>query len=106
MSCTGVFSKSVYSLRLDVRSKFQLESNYLKISLLSFLILEINFNRFIMFVAGMIIFLIAPTVCKKVAFHYTTGTLVGVLGSILIIVYLTSRLIPKVRCFRNKFFVV
>lgn len=57
---------------------------------------EINFNRLLMFCAGMFLFLLAPNLCEKVAFHYTTGTLVGVLGSILIIVYLTSRLIPKV----------
>nr|CAH0110531.1 unnamed protein product [Daphnia galeata] len=75
MSCTGVFSKTVYKLRLDVR--------------------QINFNRLLMFVAGILLFSIAPTLCQKVIFHYTTGTLVGVLGSILIIVYLTSRLIPK-----------
>ena len=52
-----------------------------------------------MFVAGILLFSIAPTLCQKVIFHYTTGTLVGVLGSILIIVYLTSRLIPKVSPF-------
>ncbi|XP_046453603.1 nuclear envelope integral membrane protein 1-like isoform X2 [Daphnia pulex] len=75
MSCTGVFSKSEFLLRLDVR--------------------QINFNRLLMFIAGILLFSVAPTLCKKVIFHYTTGTLVGVLGSILIIVYLTSRIIPK-----------
>lgn len=49
-----------------------------------------------MFAAGIFLFLVAATLCEKVVFHYATGTLVGVLGSILIIVYLTSRLIPKV----------
>ncbi|XP_046639191.1 nuclear envelope integral membrane protein 1-like isoform X3 [Daphnia pulicaria] len=56
---------------------------------------QINFNRLLMFIAGILLFSVAPTLCKKVIFHYTTGTLVGVLGSILIIVYLTSRIIPK-----------
>ncbi|XP_057375932.1 nuclear envelope integral membrane protein-like isoform X1 [Daphnia carinata] len=75
MSCIGVFSQLPYSLRLDLR--------------------QINFNRLVMFAIGILIFIVAPSLCKKVVFHYTTGTLVGVLGSILIIVYLTSRLIPK-----------
>ena len=49
-----------------------------------------------MFAIGMLLYTVAPTLCEKVAFHYTTGTLIGVLGSVLIIVYLTSRLVPKV----------
>ena len=57
---------------------------------------ELNFNRLVIFFAGLILFIISPTVCEKAIFHYTTGTLIGVLGSILIIVYLTSRLFPKV----------
>ena len=52
-----------------------------------------------MFAAGLLLYLIAPTLCEKVVFHYTSGTLIGVLGSVLIIVYLTSRLVPKVKTF-------
>jgi NEMP family len=61
-----------------------------------FFITELNFNRLVIFFAGLILFFISPTVCEKAIFHYTTGTLIGVLGSILIIVYLISRLFPKV----------
>lgn len=56
-----------------------------------------------MFAAGMALFIVAPALCERVVFHYTTGTLVGVLGSVLIVIYLVSRLIPKVSKGKTEF---
>lgn len=69
---------------------------YDKIIHMVYFLTEINFKRCLMFVAGILLFIYAPSLCKKVVFHYTTGTAVGVLGSVLIILYLISRLVPKV----------
>ena len=41
-------------------------------------------------------FLVAPSLCENIVFQYTSGTLIGVLGSVLIVLYFASRLIPKV----------
>lgn len=94
-SCVGVFSKSNYALRLDLRRSIL--KPFTRILLNFCFFAEINFNRLVMFAAGMALFIIAPMMCEKVVFHYTTGTLVGVLGSVLIVIYLVSRLVPKVR---------
>ena len=101
-SCVGVYTKHSYKIKLDLRgknvvckhSKYQYRYTMCVCNIC--IILELNFNRFLTFGAGIVLFFFAPTLCEKAAFHYTTGTLIGVLGSILIVVYLTSRLIPKV----------
>lgn len=86
----------LFDLMSDV-GKIPLLVQLRKISLyILFFLSEINFNRFLMFSAGILLFLVSPSLCEKVVFHYTTGTLIGVLGSVLIVVYLTSRLVPKV----------
>ena len=74
-SCTGVFTAQDYTIQLDLR--------------------QLNLNRLLVFAAGLVLFFVAPALCRKVVFHYTTGTLVGVLGSVLIALYLLSRLVPK-----------
>jgi len=74
-SCTGVFTKREFSIRLDLR--------------------RLNFNKFLLSLSGLTMFLVAPTLCENIVFQYTSGTVLGVLGSVLIIIYFTSRLIPK-----------
>lgn len=56
----------------------------------------LNFNKFLLSLSGLTMFLVAPTLCENIVFQYTSGTVLGVLGSVLIIIYFTSRLIPKV----------
>ncbi|XP_071826297.1 nuclear envelope integral membrane protein 1-like isoform X2 [Apostichopus japonicus] len=48
-----------------------------------------------LFVAGLLIFLYSPTFSRSVYFHYSSGVTIGILASLLIIVYIISRFIPK-----------
>lgn len=56
----------------------------------------VDFWRVVTLVSGMIIFFAARYLAKNVLFHYTTGITVGIFGSLLILVYILARLVPKV----------
>ena len=41
--------------------------------------------------AGLLLYYMAPTLCRNTFFHYTTGITVGLLASILLVTYLLQR---------------
>lgn len=48
-----------------------------------------------LFAAGLAIFLFAPVLSQSVYFHYSSGVTIGILASLLIVIYIISRFIPK-----------
>lgn len=57
----------------------------------------IDFYRLLQFVGGVILFLAAPYLSSNPLFYYICGITLGVTTSFLILVYLVSKLIPKVK---------
>ncbi|CAL4099325.1 unnamed protein product, partial [Meganyctiphanes norvegica] len=55
----------------------------------------IDFWRVACLGLALLLFFTAPHLAKNAFFHYTTGVTVGICGSLLIIVYIISRYIPK-----------
>ncbi|XP_038078390.1 nuclear envelope integral membrane protein 1-like [Patiria miniata] len=55
----------------------------------------VNWVSLLLTVVGVSLFLAAPRLSKSVVFHYSTGVTVGVLASVLILVYILSRFIPR-----------
>lgn len=74
-SCLGVDSEMEYTLEGKMRA---------------FDLLYVG-----MFIAGVIVFCCAPMFSRSVFFHYSSGVAIGVLASLLIIIYILSRFIPK-----------
>ncbi|KAB7499330.1 Nuclear envelope integral membrane protein 1, partial [Armadillidium nasatum] len=55
----------------------------------------VDFWRVISLGSGICLFIMAPLFAHNIMFHYLTGVSVGIFGSLLVIVFLLSRLIPK-----------
>ncbi|XP_033646925.1 nuclear envelope integral membrane protein 1-like [Asterias rubens] len=55
----------------------------------------VNARFFLLTVVGIFLFLAAPRLSMSVVFHYSTGVTVGVLASLLVLVYILSRFIPR-----------
>ncbi|XP_071550052.1 nuclear envelope integral membrane protein isoform X2 [Panulirus ornatus] len=55
----------------------------------------VDFWRVVTLVSAMILFFAARCLAKNAFFHYTTGITIGILGSLLILVYILARLVPK-----------
>lgn len=69
--CVGVQSKDGFSLSLQWR--------------------HVNYGMFCFTLAGLVMFFMAPKLCRNTFFHYTTGISVGLLMSIVILTYLVQR---------------
>jgi len=69
--CVGVQSKDSFSLSLQWR--------------------HVNYGMFCFTLAGLVMFFMAPKLCRNTFFHYTTGISVGLLMSIVILTYLVQR---------------
>ncbi|XP_069988932.1 nuclear envelope integral membrane protein isoform X1 [Penaeus vannamei] len=74
-SCIGIDSKNGFKVELRVR--------------------WVDFWRVTMLLSAVVLFFMARHLAKNVFFHYTTGITFGVFGSLLILVYILARLIPK-----------
>ncbi|XP_076455998.1 nuclear envelope integral membrane protein 1-like isoform X2 [Babylonia areolata] len=75
LSCIGMTSVKSYSVSFRIRNP------------------ELWYIVYI--VIGVVIFLCAPSWSRNIALHYTTGMTVGVLASVLLIMFLLTRLMPQ-----------
>ncbi|KAL8570954.1 hypothetical protein ACOMHN_037814 [Nucella lapillus] len=74
-SCIGLTSAKYYSVSFRIRNP------------------ELWYTAYI--ISGIVIFLFAPSWSRNVALHYTTGMTVGVLASVLLIMFILTRLMPQ-----------
>lgn len=75
-SCIGIESNVDYKVKLNL--------------------IQADLWRVVLLCAGLILFFAAQKLTQNVLFYYTCGVLLGIFASFLIIVYLFSKLIPKV----------
>lgn len=73
--CVGIIAKGEYTLQVAVRG--------------------INFWKVLQTAIGILLFFCAPTLSRNTFFHYTTGVSFGIIASILILIFILSKLIPK-----------
>lgn len=74
-TCMGVYTSKAYSVRLRI---YRLDP-----------------SRVAMFMTGAILILFARKMSRNVVFHYSSGIAIALLGSLLVVVYLVSRMIPR-----------
>lgn len=55
----------------------------------------VDFRLFLVFVAGIFLFFYAKTLSQSPAFYYSSGTVLGVLMTLVFVLLLVKRLIPK-----------
>jgi hypothetical protein len=77
ITCVGINTREDFSLKL--------------------ILLRVSYYRLIMVVSGILLFFMAPKLGRNTLFHYLSGVSLGVLGSILILMYIVSRMFPKVK---------
>ena len=70
-ACVGVLSRNEYTLTLH---KFR-----------------VNYWQVVMTLAGLALFVYAPSLCRNVFFHYTTGVAAGVFLSLIVISFMVQR---------------
>ncbi|KAH6922128.1 hypothetical protein HPB50_009668 [Hyalomma asiaticum] len=73
--CIGVASDDDYRFELVVR--------------------EANYWRLLQFVVSVLMFFSVPSLCRNVLVFYSCGITVGVLASLLVVVFVLSRLLPR-----------
>ncbi|CAL1289510.1 unnamed protein product [Larinioides sclopetarius] len=54
-----------------------------------------NYWKLLQTLLGILLFISAPSLSRNPFFHYTSGVSLGVLGSLLVLIYILSRFIPK-----------
>ncbi|KAF4516947.1 hypothetical protein B566_EDAN005548 [Ephemera danica] len=74
-TCVGVFTMQDFSVKL--------------------ILLRVSYYRLFVMLAGVVLFFMAPRMGRNTVFHYASGISLGVLGSILVLVYIISRMFPK-----------
>lgn len=93
-SYIGIESEQAYAAKLLIYCTF---SNDSEVMTTPVDFADINWPwRLLPFVGGMMIFLLSRRLTRHVAFYYSTGTIVGICGSLVIVVYMLQRLLPKV----------
>lgn len=55
----------------------------------------VDFWRVVTLASSMVLFFAASHLAQNIFFHYTTGVSLGVVGSLLILVYILARMVPK-----------
>lgn len=80
--CIGVSSEDDYRFELVVR--------------------EANYWRLLQFVASVLMFFGVPSLCRNVLVFYACGVAVGVMASLLVVVFVVGRLLPR----RSAFYTV
>ena len=68
----------------------------IKTFIFMFCFLVLDMKCCICLALGLLLFLKAPYLSKSVTFYYTSSTAVGILASALVLIFIVSRLIPKV----------
>lgn len=56
----------------------------------------VDYWRILQLVLGLLLFLLAPKLAANSIFYYLTGMSIGTLASMLVLVYILSRFVPKV----------
>jgi len=74
-SCIGIESASSYRVQLNL--------------------LRVDFWKVILFSLGFFVFFSAPALAENAIFYYLTGILLGISASLLIVIYMISKLIPR-----------
>jgi len=74
-ACVGVQTKDGYTLSLQWR--------------------HVNYGMVCFTLAGLLMFFMAPRLCRNTFFHYTTGISVGLLMSVVILTYLLQRKVKQ-----------
>uniref|UniRef100_T1J4J3 Nuclear envelope integral membrane protein 1 n=1 Tax=Strigamia maritima TaxID=126957 RepID=T1J4J3_STRMM len=74
-SCVGVSAKCSYTARLEVK--------------------RFNFWKIGQLTIGLILFFLSPHLSRNTCLHYLTGVSVGLTGSILIVIFFLSKMVPK-----------
>jgi len=70
-TCAGVLTREEYSISLQIY--------------------RVNYWQVLMTIAGLMLFFYAPSLCRNVFFHYTTGVAAGVFLSLVLFSYLIQR---------------
>ncbi|GIY59822.1 nuclear envelope integral membrane protein 1 [Caerostris extrusa] len=73
--CVGIASQDKYSIYLKVRT--------------------VNYWKVLQTILGLLFFVSAPSLSRNPFFHYTSAMSLGVLGSLLVLIYIISRFIPR-----------
>lgn len=60
---------------------------------------RLDLSKIILLVAGLVLFFYARTLSQTPLFYYLTGIFLGIFASFLVVVYFSSKIIPKVRNF-------
>ncbi|XP_028149433.2 nuclear envelope integral membrane protein 1 [Diabrotica virgifera virgifera] len=74
-TCIGVKSSARYTVRFNV--------------------INIDFWKIILLGIGLFVYLSAGTLSKNTFFHYVTGIAFGICASVLVLIYIISKVIPK-----------
>ncbi|VDN25378.1 unnamed protein product [Gongylonema pulchrum] len=85
----GIRTQRPYAVKLRVWIKAQFLP----------LISEINYMRLAVFLGGLALFVMSQTLVRNAFFYYTSGCMIGVLASLLIVGFVVYRFTPKVRAF-------
>lgn len=99
--CIGVYiesNESGYIMSLTETRKYLNVKLFLLINIISniFSLLGINVWRLTMMIIGIIIFWFAQILSRNSLFYYACGVIFGVTLSILILIYMAGKLIPRV----------
>lgn len=62
-------------------------------------IVRIDIGKIILLAAGLVLFFYARTLSQTPVFYYLTGIFLGIFASFLVLVYFSSKIIPRVRYF-------
>ncbi|GFV39402.1 nuclear envelope integral membrane protein 1 [Trichonephila clavipes] len=73
--CVGIAAKDKYAIFLKVRT--------------------VNYWKLLQTMLGLLLLMSAPSLSRNPFFHYTSAVSLGVLGSLLVLIYVASRFIPK-----------
>ncbi|VDK46480.1 unnamed protein product [Gongylonema pulchrum] len=60
---------------------------------------KINYMRLAVFLGGLALFVMSQTLVRNAFFYYTSGCMIGVLASLLIVGFIVYRFTPKVQAF-------
>lgn len=55
---------------------------------------RVHLRHPLLLVSGTVLFFLAPNLCQNIALQYSTGTALGVVASLLILIYIISRMVP------------
>ncbi len=66
-------------------------------------LIRIDFWKVILMAMGLLVFFAASQFSETPLFYYTSGILLGIFASLLVVVYFLAKLFPKVRDLKHKF---